>query len=258
MLITVAIPLIRPFGLPVSITQPTKDLYDAMEALPEGSKVIFVAALAPTGWSVSLPQAVVITKYLIRNNIKMIFLSHLETAPIDYEKLVSLVPEFNDLEYGKDYVFLGFLPGLESGYATMADDIRAVFKNDYYGTPIDSIELMENVNSVKDVDYIVVIDGGGYWGPLFALVHWKIPFGTSVGSACTGVGITGIAQYYQAGQLDGYLDDVKGAAEFESITGIPGKGLGKTDGINSGQLTIVIFIVIGNLGYIIKRLQGGK
>ena len=45
-------------------------------------------------------------------------------------------PEKNyGAEYGKDYVFLGYIAGAQTAMATVLGDIHTAVKEDYYGTP---------------------------------------------------------------------------------------------------------------------------
>jgi hypothetical protein len=62
--------------------------------------------------------------------------------------------EFSKVTYGEDYVFLGFIPGSETGLASLLADIRGTVTVDFYGTPIDELPIMNGVNTATDFDLV--------------------------------------------------------------------------------------------------------
>lgn len=257
LVIVIITPLIYPIGLPIASTAPTRDLYNAIEALPEGSLVLFNIGMGPTTWTITAPQAIAFLRHLIRKQAKIVFMGAAITVAIDYDKLVSEVKDLQTYEYGKDYVFLGYLPGMETGFVTIATNFRAVFQTDYYGTPVDDIEIMKNVNSCTDFDYLVAVEGGGSQ-PIYMLAQWVIPYDIPMGMAGGGIIMSWFPAYYDSGLLDGYMNDLKGAAEYEMLLNRPGYALGRTDGINTSQLLIIFSIIVGNIGFLYEKQKGGK
>jgi hypothetical protein len=49
-----------------------------------------------------------------------------------------------------------------------------------------------------------------------------------------------------------------GAAEYEALIGVPGIGTSGMDAQSVAHLVIVLFIVLGNIGYFIERHRSKK
>ena len=61
-----------------------------------------------------------------------------------------------------------------------------------------------------------------------------------------------------SGQIDGLLAGLRGAAEFEKLSENPGRAMTGMDAQSFINVTILVFIVLGNAGYFVKKRQGGK
>ena len=57
--------------------------------------------------------------------------------------------------------------------------------------------------------------------------------------------------YLDSGQLSGLLTGMKGAAEYEKITGLTGAGSAAMGGQSFAHLSILILIVLGNLSVLV-------
>ena len=60
--------------------------------------------------------------------------------------------------------------------------------------------------------------------------------------------------YLESGQLAGLLSGLTGAAEYESLTEKPGRAIRSIDSQIAVHLLIVGLIVLGNVGYVLKRI----
>jgi hypothetical protein len=59
--------------------------------------------------------------------------------------------------------------------------------------------------------------------------------------------------FYQSGQIKGFLGGLKGAAEYETSIERPAFGVRGMGSQTLGHVLIVLFIVLGNLGYLAAR-----
>ena len=59
------------------------------------------------------------------------------------------------------------------------------------------------------------------------------------------------------GQLFGLLPGIKGAAEYETLIGVPGLGTRGMPAQEWAHLLVIGFIVLGNLGYFFTRRRRG-
>jgi hypothetical protein len=60
--------------------------------------------------------------------------------------------------------------------------------------------------------------------------------------------------FWRAGDMVGFLGGSRGSAEMELLIGEPGAALATTDTLSLSHVYLILLIIIGNLGYIIKRL----
>ncbi len=64
---------------------------------------------------------------------------------------------------------------------------------------------------------------------------------------------SGLQHYIRSGRAKGYLGGLRGAAEYEQLVKAPGKGLAGMDSQSLGHMTVIIFLILGNLGYFLSR-----
>ena len=74
----------------------------------------------------------------------------------------------------------------------------------------------------------------------------------------TSIQVNEVMPYVQAGQLQGVLAGMPGAAEYEALIGVKGIGTSGMDAQSVAHLVIVIFIIFGNIGYFIERNRQNK
>lgn len=66
---------------------------------------------------------------------------------------------------------------------------------------------------------------------------------------------SGLQHYIRSGQLKGFLGGLRGAAEYELLVGAPGKGCAGMDAQSLGHVTIIVFLILGNIGYFAAKKQ---
>jgi hypothetical protein len=133
----------------------------------------------------------------------------------------------------------------------MGESIPRTFPNDYYGTPIDQIPMLEGIQNYDQIAAVMTIasTGVGESWPIFAGSR----YGVTVVGGLTAVYVADIQPFYQSGQISGVLGGLKGAAEYEKRIERIDRG---TAGMRSQKLVhfmIVGFIVLGNVAYWLSR-----
>lgn len=133
-----------------------------------------------------------------------------------------------------------------------------MFPTDVNSVPYDSIFVMDNIKSCKDLDFIVSI-GGGRPG----VKEWVLFVGDVTGVPMAG-GVAAVVApqlypYYPK-QLLGLLGGVKGAAEYENtlkdnykIDNMPSPATVMMGPQTLAHIVIMAFILIGNTLFIINR-----
>ncbi len=246
LLIALSFPMFRPLGLPVSIGQTSQDLYDFIDQLDPGSVVVLSIDYSPGAAAQIHPQTIAITKHLLSKKIKIVYMGLVQYASQFTTDAIAKAGDYNPV-YGQDYVDLGFKPGEEATVSAMSKDIHATFVTDSDGTAIAELPMMADIKTASDIDLVIAFDSGGtrhwYVGQMQAL------YGTPVGCALNSVNVTNTMPYYDAGQVIGLLNGLRGAAEYEALIGDPGEATINLDSISSGHLVIILFILFGNIAY---------
>ena len=258
MIFVVLIPLLFPLELPFRVQDKVRKVYETIEALPDGSSVIFAAEYDPAGKPELEPFARAVLRQLFRKNAKIAVVTTWKFAPPLVESLWQDigVKEF-DKEYGKDWVFLGFKEGQDIAIAKMGENLRTFFPKDYKGTPIDDIPLMDGKKSLKDFPLMLII-GAGFPGPKEYVQQVQGRYNLDIVTATTAVMVPDVAPYYDTGQIKGLVAGMRGAAEYEKILGEPGLATAGLDAQNLAHVFIILAIIFGNLIYFKTRKKGPR
>jgi hypothetical protein len=259
--ISVIIPVLEPLRLPMPVAPDTQEFYDAVEAIPSGSVVLFPFDIWPSTLAETQPMAVAALRHCFRKNLRVIGLSNIGIGgPSIAERLLdSIGTEFGKV-YGKDYVNLGYKAGYQAVLLGMGHSIKDIFPTDFRGTRLEDIPLMQHVPNYDSVNFVLIIADNAmvdYW---VALVNAR--YGLPMVAGVTAVMAPKMLSYVQARQLLGLLGGMKGAAEYETLIGRVDKASAGMDAQSLIHLLIILFIVLGNTGFIAQRFQhkraGGK
>lgn len=255
--VAVLLPFFMDITPPVRVTDDVRNLYSALEELPPGSKVLAAFDYDPPSAPELQPMAVAFLKYAFKKDLKVIIMGLWPQGPQQANMALDSAfadPEIaaKDLQYGVDYVNLGFQSGNEFVIQSMGSQFRRMFPEDDRRIPYDSIPLMQNIVNFSNIDYVMNFSSGKP-----GTVEWiQIAvdrFGVRMGAGNTAVQAPQIYPYLRAGQLDGLLGGMSGAAEFEKITGEKGKASSFLLSQVFSHAIVILFIIIGNASYFRSR-----
>ncbi|MCH7947111.1 MAG: hypothetical protein IIC66_04860 [candidate division Zixibacteria bacterium] len=258
------------FNVPIIVENETKAIYDFIEELEPG-EIIFVAVdYDPSSQAELHPMTYALVEHAFRKDLKVIFTALSQNGPgmvdqalRDLTDSLRLPKTYNGIFYegkeivnGVDYTFLGYKPYYAIVITAMGQDYRILFPSDYYGTPLDSIPMMKRVHNYDDIALLVDISSGSITDAWISYGQGKFDFPLALG-------LTGVmtAQYYpflQSKQIMGLMGGLLGAAQYEHLADNP--GLAK-DGMRvqlPAHLLIILFIIIGNVGYLATRYRERK
>ncbi len=145
-----------PVASPFIVDPQTQAYWNFIQNLPAGSVYMWdqsaTAMTDPLIKSTLLPLLV----HLWRVPVKILMVSFFTDGPVNTQNTLRIFQEtypsiFSLKTYGTDYVALGYLPGYESAIAAFAANIRSVFPKDLYGADLDTLPMMKNVNTAKDM-----------------------------------------------------------------------------------------------------------
>lgn len=253
------------FSVPILVMPEVQTIYDRVESLPEGSVVLVAIDYDPNALAELHPMTYAIVEQCWRKKVKIIFTALSMNGPgmcvqalRDITDSVSVDKEYNGVMYegreivnGVDYCFLGYKPYYAIVILGMGQAFKLPFPTDYYGTPLDEVPMMKSIINYDQVDLVIDISGGNITDAWISYGQGRFGFDLALG-------LTGVmtAQYYPflgSGQVIGIMGGLLGAAQYEKLTDNPGRG---KDGMRvqlPAHLVIIMFIVMGNVGYFANR-----
>lgn len=253
----IALPFFFPVEFPMTISPETRQGFDFIEKLREGSVILISYDASAAGMAEVHPQFNAMIEYSIIRRFKILVVTVWPEGPMLIEWGFRDTNLFNRLKYGQDFVNLGFIGAALSGAVpAFAKDIHAMIKVDYYGNKLETLPMMENINSAKDIALIYEpCVGGGFtdW-----LMYVQGVYKTPLYAAMTAYAAPTTMPYLASGQIVGLNNGLKGAAEFEKLVGARGFGLGGITSLSMAHLWAVLVIIIGNIVYFATRRKGGK
>jgi hypothetical protein len=232
-----------------------RDFYEEVEKYGPGSNVLLIQYQGPDMIGDSYPNALLILQYAKMKEWDLIIYS--QTAPADliikqiFTALYGTDWNNPNTGYGTDWIYLGMLPGEMAMVRTQCEQgLRAYRSFDNFGTPLDDLPVANGFESAEDWDIVV---GLGCYAAYIAMPVTKIQYGIPFVLVDIQGAASMFASDYLAGNIEGFMHGVKGAAEFETLTGLDGGALKYI----SSNIAISIFAMFGiiysNIYYLILK-----
>lgn len=249
LLILMIIPAVNPLGIPIPISDYTKEVYNYIENLPSGSVIIVTTNVGVALWPEEETFAKALLWQLGKSQVKFVIVNFGYDSPVLMAGAlddINFKNNFPDKKYGEDYALMGFLAGYETAMAAFSANPGGIYETDYYGTSIEQLPVIRDLESASDIDLIVDITGSDADAPVRQFVEtFHIPY-----AAAPTIGwVPTYMPYYDAGQLVGLIAGIRGGAEYELLIGRPSSGLQITDALSLAFLYTIVLIVLGNVDY---------
>jgi hypothetical protein len=249
--LAVILPLVLKIKMPIRVSDTVKNAYHSLDRLPAGSVVLISIDYDASSEPELQPMLIAVLRHCFKKDIKVLLTGHWALGlPLGEIALNKVAPEYNK-RYGEDYVNLGYRPGYSALMVGIGREIRDFFSTDYRGVPIDSFPFMRKIHNYNQISLLVGLEAG-YTGDVW-IQFAGARFGLKMFLGATGVTAPDLYPYLQAGQITGLIAGLQGAAEYETLVNEPGTGtLGMpTQSVVHGL--IIIFIILGNLSYLILK-----
>jgi len=244
--ILIAIPFLSPIGLPLTVSNKTREVYALIDKLPPASVVVVEADISTSMYGELEPLAIAVWKHLLSKDLKIVLVSFLDDGPIAWSWILRDVkPENYGKKYGEDWVQFGFIPGGEPAIAAFAKDMLGTARVDYYGNDVSKLPMMANIKSATDVKLVVDMC---QWTDFvhFTVRQWNVPYGIPI-IEITGSGVLVALIPYYPKMIAGYLLGVRSAAEYEKLIGFRGLGVAYMDIYNVINLYLLLLILLGSI-----------
>ena len=193
-----------------------QNVYDKIESLPAGSKVLVACDYDPGSKPELQPMTFAFVRHLAERRAKLYFIALWPLGPnmIDEAIRAVLEPEFPDYAYGVDYVNLGYKPGNEGAIEVIRTDLKKLYTTDARGTNINELPMTKEIRNLKNFDLIVSVSSG-YPGAKEWVQYGGDPAQVPIVAGLTAVQTPLNFPYYPR-QILGMLGGIKGAAEYEA------------------------------------------
>jgi hypothetical protein len=246
------LPLLYPVGLPIRISSEVRGVYDHIESLPERSVFFLSLDFDPASKPELHPQAIALLRHAFRKNLRVVAMTLWVSGTGLADQIVTEVAKEMGKENGKDYVFLGWSPGNTAVIINLGQNLYNTFPSDYGGKPTKGLSVLEGVQSLKDVTYMVSL-GAGNPGVEAWYVFGKDKYKFEMGGGCTGVMAPGLYPLLRSGQINGLIGGLRGAAEYESLIDQKGKAVAGMDAQSATHIAIIVLVMICNVFYFSMR-----
>jgi len=250
--LAVIIPIVLKKVLPVNISPSVKSSYDFVNQLPEGSAVMIVLDYDPASEAELYPMTLALYRHCFDRKLRVLSYTMwpngaalIETA-FDKMRL-----EYEGIQSGINYVNYGYQVGGALSIIAAGQDIRTAFPTDYRGNSTGIMPVLEGINSLADIDYVIDLAAG-------STIDWWVAYGVqryhfTLGAGCTAVSATQYYPYLNTGQINGLIGGLKGAAEYEQLAGHPDRGLAGMTAQSSVHAVVIVLVVLANIFYFISR-----
>ena len=251
----VVLPLLRPLNLPVTVTPRVQAAFDAIDALPPGSKVLISMDYEPDIMAELMPMSIAVMRHCFRKHLHVIAMTLYPAGTGLGERAIHIASRAEGAVRNKDYAWLGYKSGFQVVMIGIGENLRGMYPVDFYGVPLDSIPVTRGVNSYRQMAMVVNLSGSSatdYWIQ-FAAGRYHAPL--VVG--CTAVMATDYYPYLSSRQILGLVGGMKGAAEYERLMDITGDARRGMDAQSLVHLIIVALVITGNAALFWSR-RGGE
>ncbi len=253
--------LLRPIGLPITMSEETQMVYQAIDSLKPGQVFVISFDYGASNVPELHPSAIAWLKHAFRKDVRVVCTAlSLEGGMWAADALAIALEKFPTKKYGVDYINIGYKPGGQVFLEKFATNVHEACAGvDARGSSLDQYPIMKDVTKARDVSLAASLTSGdpGYnqW-----IANFGTPNGVPVTAATIAIGVPAAISLVRSGHLKGILKGMRGGAEYELKINEKGAAVSGMDAQSLGHLTIVVFVVVGNIGYFMsrRRFRGGN
>jgi len=255
-----AAPLLFSFDLPVKATPPVRAVYATVEEIARKSDraaVLISFDYDPGSEAELQPMARAILRHCFQRNLRVVGVSHWAGNTDLVEEAFATAASDYGRKPGQDYVFMGFKTGGGALVIDMGKDFPGAFPQDARGNDTRNMEAMRGIRSLKDFDYVIAL-AAGTPGIEMWIAYGQERYRFKMGGGCTAVIAPDEFPFLQAGQLNGLIGGLAGAAEYETLIGRKDEAVSGMRPQSVVHVVVILLIATGNLFYFLSRRKGAE
>ncbi len=252
--IVVMVPFLCEIDMPGKPSPLVKQIYYDLEALEPGSVVLFSLDFDPGSQAELAPMTVAALRQCFKNDLHPIVMTHWFSGLGLHKRLLEETAEefAPDKKSGRDYVLLGFRPGGQSVILSMGDSITGAFDKDYYGKITEGMDALKDVDSLRDIDYALVLSAGGTIDGMW-IPYGSDRYGFPIGAGCTAVMAPDLYPFEQSKQITGIIGGLRGAADYEVLVGAPDDATSAMAAQSFAHLYIIGLVIVANIEEFVRK-----
>jgi len=253
----IAAALLAPVQQPMTPEDAVVRTFEFIESLPPGSTVLLALDFDPQAKAELEPITKALMRHCLGRDLRVIGMTFWWTgAALMQQIFTAVAAEFPQKQVGRDFVYLGYQPGTMAQVITgMGENIVGIFRQDYQNRPTSTMPLFQEVRSLKDVDYIIDLAAGAT--PAGWILFGADTYGVPMAVGCTAVTGPDMFVRLDAGQINGLIAGLRGAADYEALLGRPDLGMGGMFAQSIIHAIIIAFVVAGNVLFFVRRRREG-
>jgi len=263
-LLALLVPLITGLVLKPVKMDNAGSIYTQIEELKfKKNEVAFVALdFGPNTKGENEPQSEVFIEHLMLNKIPFVLFSQyflaepfLKEIPLRVsKKIMKLYPE-RKLEYGVDWVNLGYQPGRTQLIQSIpkSDDLRKIFIKDVRGNKLENLPIFKNLTNFSQIKLLAQFTGLTGLFDIYVSFFKNKEHQPLFFHGCTSITIPDAYIYLDSKQINGLFEGIAGAAWYSELLNIdnPGRVPDSSHIINTmlgvAHLVIILLIIFGNI-----------
>lgn len=264
LLATLSSAVLMQSGFPEFPSARSQRVFDTIEELPEGSRVLLSIDYDPSSEAELSPMSAAFVRHLCERRHKIFILTLWDQGRPMVDRVVDIIrKEYPDYVEGRDYVSFGFQSGRQIAIITAMADLEKQCSVDARGRSLKDpqMALTRSLRNFSEMDLLICV-GAGSPGP----AEW-VQYAASARNKRMLAGSTGVQSPqllpYVPQQLTEVLVAIKGAAEYEEILVKSRPYLAERTGAREGRrrmgpqliahVLIVGLIIVGNVLHFTRK-----
>ncbi len=250
--ISVVIPLATGLTFKVRPGPPVKKFYSAVNGLNEGDYAAVTLSYDPSTKAELNPMVIALCGHLFSRDVKIIMMNPLNNSigNLGYELITRAASLYGKKE-NDDYYFLGYVPGEKSALQNMGEDFYSVYSKTFMKAELKDLPLYRDIKTIADAKMLIDISDGNSTVDLLTYVNTK--YGVPMAAGTTAIMAGEYYTYLNSGQLLGMLGGLRGAAEYETMLGVNGKGRRGMAAQTFAHILVLLLVLAGNIEYFSGR-----